>query len=103
METVQMGLVTMILLVVLPCAVLLAVVMMVGFGCGAGVAGLVPVWIGWSATGGRVAIEPAGDGDPGLYGTGSAGTVFFDKEDSLPERRVLYPALFVYGPTSLAR
>jgi len=103
METVQMGLAYLILSASLLLAVLPAGGMMGGFGWGAGVVELIPMWIRLSAAGGRVAIEPAGGGGPGLCVAGPWRTVFFDKGVSFPERRVLYPALFVYGPTSLAR
>lgn len=103
METVQIVLETMSLLAILLIAVLPAVVMMVRLGLGAGMAVDFPVGIGRIAAETWVVIEPAGGGGPVVRATGSVGTVFFDKEDSFPERRVLYPALFVYGPTSLAR
>lgn len=100
METVQIGLVNMILLAILLGAVMSTGLKVVRFGWG--LVELIPGWISGIAKEGREVIEPAG-GEWRVCVAEPLRTVFFDKEVSFPERRVLYPALFVYGPTSLAR
>lgn len=103
METVQIGLAYLILLVTLPVAVLPAGMKMGKASRGEGAMGWFAAGIGQAIAGMRVAAEPSGGGGPVGSFAGPEGTVFFDKEVSFPVRRVLYPALFVYGPTSLAR
>jgi hypothetical protein len=100
METVQLGLVNMILLAILLGAVMTTGLKMVRFG--RGMVELIPRWISGIATERREVVDPAG-GDWRVCVAEPLRTVFFDKEVSFPARRVLYPALFVYGPTSLAR
>jgi len=98
METVQMGLVYLILLAAPFVLVLPTGVTMGRLDWGASIMESIRKRVGVPA---RVVVEPSGGGGPVILP--DCGTVFFDKEVSFPERRVLYPALFVYGPTSLAR